>query len=1321
MGGYRAAARKKQKTNNLRPLAKTVVPQPKKLDRSGMQTVESLAQVAVGATGLTVRQWGITWFDRRRAEGLRKTGEWMWDVHILRGEPWADLPLRLVTRDIARAWWTRMQDKLSVNPFWFRKQRKLAAGTLNNILALVRRAFQDALDDGLTDTNPFVGFRVHRARRATTAVTSDKVLVVEEQRKALAVLVPVARLFARIAMGTGMRRGEQWSLRLADIDTKSKRPTITIRHGTVKLAKGALELGPCKGGRGRRIPLFGDALVALQTWLKMLPKFAPHNPHALAFPTPEGNPRGQRSFYCIREISKAIGRRFTWHCWRHTCATSLAGGWWGMKPWPIRAISTFLGHSTQATTERYLKILEELSFRSAFDGVPGFPEISQEGETMANQITKHQEGGDGSAECVELSRIDSVSEEEDHADEAGAVETNGAVSDECAASDAAARSVEAGGDAAFSAAAFVPAPSDLRSFGGLPVGGVGELADLQLKPAGCRRRQAGSDNACEFTALHGGRCSWELAIGGENHGNDRDRTEDVGGKKGVVEPFGAMVGGGSASGKTALGPLARVASLADDVALGASVGSAAQSGSHGEEAGSGRVDQRDIEARSGGPLERDALTSQAHVCPVCSEPATMANPQASALQATCTACGWHFTPTEATLRKLEAVTTGVEPTSEDWDIALRWLADASLAPSLSWRESLARLLAGHAATARFEEKETRKAALELRDERDALLKERDALKVEIDAARTVDEEAQSVVMWALGRALRLETELVSLKKKGEQRTSEAWKDGLTLAQQVEQLDGENADLRKDLCEARSALAQRPPEASVYLTPLGKPCSVHRTHPEPDEPCWTCEGQAEFRRQQKVEGEALDPKATRADDYASPDFHQAAVEAIADLGTSPLTPEWLAGELALAWESGEAAGRHVEEKVCGYTWLSLTQGYASCGFPEGHAGSHGVTDPKSPNRGRSLSRVELEPCGARKGDGSTCSIPWSKCDEHRGQWVGQRDALSRKATRTVDERTPVSLFDVTPASSGDHDSPESKREREASHLKAPNGAERWELRNGDVVEVLRGGGAGRLGRVVRCSPITSVGIGAYFVELFATVPRIVGPYPRTDLQLHPTADDASAPKASSPLDAVMVTLKEILEVLNGGKRAEADHGVRGVSLGNAGSDRREGGGRGDASLHGEPVGSARGESGSARGESQAQGTRTSAHVHLGLGGFSSRLDGAGSWDLPVSAVQNREAELVGGVTTSEMAIARTALAALVERGLVSVSLGNRSDVHEALAKFFATHRFATAGSSDLGQRYRALIGLVSDMVNAMSTFVASAQERLDEYAKAQSSR
>lgn len=41
-----------------------------------------------------------------------------------------------------------------------------------------------------------------------------------------------------------------------------------------------------------------------------------------------------------------------------------------------------------------------------------------------------------------------------------------------------------------------------------------------------------------------------------------------------------------------------------------------------------------------------------------------------------------------------------------------------------------------------------------------------------------------------------------------QRTNEAWKEGLSLAEQVEQLDGENADLRKELCEARSALAAR---------------------------------------------------------------------------------------------------------------------------------------------------------------------------------------------------------------------------------------------------------------------------------------------------------------------------------------------------------------------------------------------------------------------------------------------------------------------------------------------------------------------------------
>lgn len=38
----------------------------------------------------------------------------------------------------------------------------------------------------------------------------------------------------------------------------------------------------------------------------------------------------------------------------------------------------------------------------------------------------------------------------------------------------------------------------------------------------------------------------------------------------------------------------------------------------------------------------------------------------------------------------------------------------------------------------------------------------------------------------------------------------------------------------------SALADR----STFLTTLGKPCKKHNTFPEPDEPCWACEREAQ---------------------------------------------------------------------------------------------------------------------------------------------------------------------------------------------------------------------------------------------------------------------------------------------------------------------------------------------------------------------------------------------------------------------------------------------------------------------------------------------
>ncbi len=88
------------------------------------------------------------------------------------------------------------------------------------------------------------------------------------------------------------------------------------------------------------------------------------------------------------------------------------------------------------------------------------------------------------------------------------------------------------------------------------------------------------------------------------------------------------------------------------------------------------------------------------------------------------------------------------------------------------------------------------------------------------------------------------------------------------------------------------------------------------------------------------------------------------------------------------------------------------------------------------------------------------------------------------------------------------------------------------------------------------------------------------------------------------------------------------------------------------------------------------------------------------------------------SSSDHALARVALAALVARRLLTFPLGGTSDeVESVLARFFATHREATLAGSGLPQRYRDAIGILSDL-NAASERISDA---LDAFAARESSR
>jgi hypothetical protein len=155
------------------------------------------------------------------------------------------------------------------------------------------------------------------------------------------------------AIGTGMREGEIYNLHLRDL----KPDKVIVRFGSKGKAT--------KGGRIRRVPLFGISADAIAQWLPLLAQQP--NPEGLVWPTKRGGrrergkaPRGWRGYLLAAGIiaeHRHDGRPVRFHDLRHTCGSSLVAGWWGRR-WTLEEVKELLGHRSIITTQRYAHLAD---------------------------------------------------------------------------------------------------------------------------------------------------------------------------------------------------------------------------------------------------------------------------------------------------------------------------------------------------------------------------------------------------------------------------------------------------------------------------------------------------------------------------------------------------------------------------------------------------------------------------------------------------------------------------------------------------------------------------------------------------------------------------------------------------------------------------------------------------------------------------------------------------------------------------------------------------------------------------------------------------
>lgn len=301
-------------------------------------------------TGITVRGFGPGFLDKRETDGVRgiKTERNRWKL-LVDGSPQAEITLSQFSRRDAKAWLVWLQGRkirYSKLKNHSRNGRKMSRVTMQNALNLFRKAFDVAVEDEICASNPFAGVKLPKDKGRTHEPWTY--LTPEEQTKLLAAVPEPDRYMVAFAIGTGLRQGEQWSLRWRDVDlTKME---ITVRYGS--------EGQPTKSGKIRRVPIFGLALDALTLeWQSAMHRRPPTN--WLVFPALRGDRRqkGEPDAWKSWVAAAGITRNVRWHDLRHTCASSLVAGWWGRR-WNLYEVKEMLGHASITTTERYAHLAD---------------------------------------------------------------------------------------------------------------------------------------------------------------------------------------------------------------------------------------------------------------------------------------------------------------------------------------------------------------------------------------------------------------------------------------------------------------------------------------------------------------------------------------------------------------------------------------------------------------------------------------------------------------------------------------------------------------------------------------------------------------------------------------------------------------------------------------------------------------------------------------------------------------------------------------------------------------------------------------------------
>jgi integrase len=212
---------------------------------------------------------------------------------------------------------------------WLTEQletREWSASTRNRWQAAFSLIFRVGIDNEKIERNP-----ASQIRRKTENNTKVRFLTDQEEpilRRVIQKRCPAQMSTLDIALNTGMRAGEQFSLKWSQVDMERRMITLPkTKNGTVRhIDINSIALAAFRDLKARAVTsedVFpsrrnkGEALVSARGWF---------------------NPA----------LKDANIKGFTWHCLRHTFASRLV-----MAGVDIRTVGGLLGHKSLAMTMRY--------------------------------------------------------------------------------------------------------------------------------------------------------------------------------------------------------------------------------------------------------------------------------------------------------------------------------------------------------------------------------------------------------------------------------------------------------------------------------------------------------------------------------------------------------------------------------------------------------------------------------------------------------------------------------------------------------------------------------------------------------------------------------------------------------------------------------------------------------------------------------------------------------------------------------------------------------------------------------------------------------